>query len=93
MAISSWDNGAFKKLLLGRGKIVAKFRKKPVVIEAVQITRPMTIETLEGTMRGEPGDWLIIGVKGEQYFCKDDVFRKTYEPVDEEGQALFVEVT
>jgi hypothetical protein len=34
-----------------------KFRKKPVTIEAVRITLPMTVETLEGTMRGEPGDW------------------------------------
>lgn len=60
-----------------------KFRKKPVVIEAVQITRPMTIETPEGTMRGNPGDWLITGVRGEQYFCKDDIFRTTYEVVEE----------
>lgn len=63
---------------------MGKYRKKPVVIEAVQITRPMTVETLEGTMRGNPGDWLITGVKGEQYFCRDDIFRQTYEPyVDE----------
>lgn len=59
---------------------MGKYRKKPVVIEAVQITRPMTVETLEGTMRGNPGDWLITGVKGEQYFCRDDIFRETYEP-------------
>jgi len=58
-----------------------KFRKKPVVVEATKLTRPMTVETLEGTMKGNPGDWLITGVNGEQYFCKDDIFRKTYEPV------------
>ena len=56
-----------------------KYRKKPVVIEAVQLTRPMTVETLEGVMSGNVGDWLITGVKGEQYFCKDDIFRMTYE--------------
>ncbi len=72
---------------------MAKFRKKPVTIDAIRITRPMTVETLEGVMKGEPGDWLITGVKGEQYFCKDEIFRKTYEPVDEEGRALFMEVT
>lgn len=60
-----------------------KYRKKPVVIEAVQLTRPMTVETLEGTMRGDPGDWLITGVAGEQYFCKPDIFDKTYELVSE----------
>lgn len=62
---------------------MGRFRKKPVVIEARQIDEPMTVETLEGTMRGNPGDWLITGVKGEQYFCRDDIFRQTYEPAEE----------
>jgi hypothetical protein len=30
-----------------------------------------------------PGDWIITGVKGEIYACKDDVFTLTYEPVGE----------
>lgn len=59
---------------------MAKFRKKPVVIEAVQLTERTEIHTLEGTMVGEPGDWLITGVKGEQYPCKPDIFAATYEP-------------
>lgn len=59
------------------------FRKKPVVIEAIQITREMTVKTLEGTMKGNPGDWLITGVQGEQYFCRDDIFKETYEKVEE----------
>lgn len=63
-----------------------RYRKKPVVIEAIRISRPMTVETLEGTMRGNPGDWLITGVAGEQYFCRDDIFRATYEPADEEAE-------
>jgi len=40
------------------------------------------IVTLEGTMRGEYGDWLIRGVKGEFYPCKPDIFALTYEPVE-----------
>lgn len=59
-----------------------KFRKKPVVIEATRISREMSVDTLEGTMRGKIGDWLITGVKGEQYFCEDSIFRMTYEPVE-----------
>lgn len=59
------------------------FQKKPVIVEAVRITRPIVIKTLEGDMLGNVGDWLITGVKGEQYPCKDDVFRMTYEPVTE----------
>lgn len=40
------------------------------------------IETLEGFMIAEPGDWIITGVKGERYPCKPDVFEMTYEPTD-----------
>ena len=71
---------------------MAKFRKKPVVINAVRITREMSIKTLEGTMVGNPGDWLITGVKNEQYFCKDDIFRQTYEAVDKDGEDMLLRV-
>jgi len=37
------------------------------------------IITLEGTMRVAEGDWLICGIKGEVYPCKDEIFRMTYE--------------
>lgn len=40
------------------------------------------IETLEGTMIADPGDWIIRGVKGEVYPCKPDIFEATYEPVE-----------
>jgi hypothetical protein len=74
-----------------------KFRKKPVVIEAWQwlsnghapshpdISEHGThaeIKTLEGTMRCDPGNWIIKGVHGEFYPCKDDIFRATYEPAE-----------
>jgi len=59
-----------------------KFRKRPVVIEAVQLTERTEIPTLEGVMVGNPGDWLITGVKGEQYPCKPDIFEATYEVAD-----------
>jgi len=79
-----------------------KFRKKPVVIDAVQLTdsafdsahpnpehiagvvydplnRCAYIDTLEGRMTANLGDWIIRGVKGELYPCKPDIFEKTYE--------------
>ena len=71
-----------------------KFRKKPVVIEATQwfkdgdheaVIRSMDfegcgwIETLEGGHIVSPGDWIITGIKGEQYPCKPDIFEATYE--------------
>ena len=79
-----------------------KVRKRPVEVEAVQITagwfdndhpnplhpigilikpqeRCVEIPTLEGTMTGNEGDWIITGVNGERYPCKPDIFEKTYE--------------
>ena len=76
------------------------FRKKPVVIEAIQyngnnaieimawaklpeisegLLGGLEIETREGTMKADTGDWIIRGVKGEFYPCKPDIFEATYE--------------
>ena len=55
-----------------------KFRKKPVVVDAYQTDREMNIETLEGVMHAEPGDWIITGVNGERYPCKPDIFCLLY---------------
>lgn len=38
-----------------------------------------TINTLEGVIRADIGDWIITGVKGEKYPCKSDIFEATYE--------------
>ena len=80
---------------------MAKFRKKPVVIEAVQFNaagdhpavvadeRSPTgwgIHTLENTaLKHEVtlGDWIITGVQGEIYPCKNDIFHATYEWVED----------
>ena len=86
-----------------------KYRKKPVVIEAIQWTgkndeeffdfsnqsfesagkyfignttnETLSIETLEGTMIANVGDYIIKGVSGEFYPCKPDIFEKTYDKV------------
>lgn len=39
------------------------------------------IKTLEGGMFGRPEDVLIMGVHGEFYPIKSDIFAKTYERV------------
>lgn len=41
----------------------------------------ISITTLEGTMKGNRGDWIICGIKGELYPCKSDIFDATYEAV------------
>ena len=37
------------------------------------------MDTLEGEHIVCPKDWIIIGVKGEFYPCKPDIFKLTYE--------------
>lgn len=44
------------------------------------------IETLEGFMTADFGDWIIKGIKGEFYPCKPDIFEATYEKVDEQNK-------
>lgn len=58
---------------------MAKYRKKPIVIEAYQTDKEVVIHTLEGDMKADIGDYIITGVKGEQYPCKPDIFEATYE--------------
>lgn len=41
------------------------------------------IDTLEGTHYVSVGDYIIRGVQGELYPCKPDIFRETYEEVEE----------
>ncbi len=41
----------------------------------------LNIQTPEGTMRAEVGDWVIQGVQGEFYPCKPAIFQATYEPL------------
>jgi hypothetical protein len=40
------------------------------------------IETLEGQMKANHGDYIIKGINGEFYPCKPDIFEKTYEAAD-----------
>lgn len=72
---------------------MAKYRKKPMVIEAEQYHPGLEdgfgyggqpfIKTLEGDMYINPTDWIITGIQGERYPCKDDIFQQTYDPVED----------
>ena len=44
------------------------------------------VDTLEGRMTGTKGWWIIKGVQGEFYPCKDDIFAETYEPANGEAE-------
>lgn len=41
----------------------------------------LQIHTLEGIMTAISGDWIIKGIKGEYYPCKNDIFLETYDEV------------
>ena len=41
----------------------------------------LVVETLEGDMCAEVGDYIIQGVHGEYYPCKPNIFAETYEEV------------
>ena len=57
------------------------YQKMPVIVGAFQTDEEMEIETLEGTMKADVGDYIIKGVEGEIYPCKPDIFEKTYKKV------------
>ena len=65
-----------------------KYRKKPFVIEAYRTDKEIVIHTLEGDMKANVGDYIIISVNGEQYPCKPDIFEKTYEIYREDKTEL-----
>jgi len=66
------------------------FRKRPIIVEAVRVHEPVVVETLEGNISAQAGDWVIKGIMGEIYPCKDNIFRQTYEPVDKDGVKALV---
>lgn len=53
-----------------------------------RVGAPMGIRTLEGVMLISHGDWIIKGIKGEFYPCKDEIFRKTYDCMTCSGTGL-----
>ena len=53
--------------------------KRPIVVYALQINEDFAVETLEGLMKGQSGDYLMKGFKGELYICAKDIFERTYD--------------
>ena len=51
---------------------------------------PLFIETLEGTMEASYGDYIIQGVAGEFYPCKNQIFNQSYEAVPAEAESTYL---
>ena len=60
-----------------------KALKKPIPVRCIQINEPFEVETLEGVMKGRPGDWLMVGIHGEMYPISKEIFEKTYDLIKE----------
>ena len=77
------------KPFLGEGKIVRYYRHPDVNPQETckhcdEIMHEHGwIDTLEGGHTVCPGDWIITGIKGEFYPCKPDIFKETYEAIDD----------
>lgn len=52
----------------------------------------LAIETLEGRMIANIGDFVLQGVAGEFYPCKAAIFAATYEPVEDDEVGAIDEV-
>lgn len=57
------------------------YRKKPVIISAIQMNGEFVVDTLEGEMRGKKGDYLVYGTHGEEYPVRKHIFEANYEEV------------
>jgi len=56
-----------------------KVYTKKTFIKAIQMEEDFEVDTLEGTMRGKKGDYLLEGIAGELYPCRRDIFLGCYE--------------
>jgi hypothetical protein len=61
-----------------------KCMKKPIAVHACKMNLPegFKVETMDGTMEGKPGDYLMIGVNGEKCPCSAEIFEKTYDIIE-----------
>lgn len=65
-------------------------RKKPIQLRAVEIPHRVKIETREGTLYGEEGDYLLEGIDFEVYPVGKSIFFRTYDILngDEEKEPV-----
>lgn len=50
----------------------------------------LLISTREGVMHAGPGDFIIVGVQGEPYPCKPDIFAATYDVITNEPEHITI---
>ena len=85
-----WDGTLEKALEIsqidGLNSIIEYYSTKTVIIgestsnsvNTSEEIKSFKIKTLEGDMNVSKGGYIIKGIKGEFYPCKEDIFKKTY---------------
>ena len=82
-AIQWTGNNTDEVLEFGRGKIKHRQYKYSPNGKDILYGEELYVETLEGELRANKGDYIIKGVRGEFYPCKPDIFEKIYEELEE----------
>ncbi len=59
-------------------------RRKSLNVKAVKMPYAFEVETLEGIMKGNAGDYLVRGVSAEYYPIKKELFERTYHDAEDE---------
>ena len=85
-----WDGTLEKALEIsqieGLNSVIEYYLTKTVIIgestsnsvNTSEEIKSFKIKTLEGDMNVSKGGYIIKGIKGEFYPCKEDIFKKTY---------------
>lgn len=79
-----WDGtrDRHKEIVKWCGKVGIIMMNLSCYLSSSSATKHLQIKTLEGVMLACPGDWIIKGIAGEFYPCKNDIFIATYETVE-----------
>lgn len=62
-------------------KDAMRYVKKPIPVQARKMKNEFHVKTMEGWVVGKPGDYLIIGIRGEPYPCDAAIFEESYDEV------------
>ncbi len=87
----AWDN-VDKRLLYdaeqfdGSDEMVRKYDIEDVKKIGFIDAQRFVIHTLEGPLPIDINDWIATGIDGEHWPIADDIFKRTYEPVEENNE-------
>jgi hypothetical protein len=55
---------------------------KPIIVDAICADEPIEVETDDGLIKVNRGEWLVRGVAGELYSCDASSFASTFERIE-----------